>query len=105
MKQFIDRLTNVIGNLNSMPMNGYTHHHAIGDIAKISDDLDAYKRPSDMTDQEYKDMQTIFEIVDRHAKEGDGIDHMIVEGAQKMQHVILIRVGGRQWGQMHTTKG
>lgn len=102
MKEFIDRLNNFSGNVRSGKID--RNNEAADQINGIVDDMEAYKPPTDITDQEYDDMQTLAKIAERHAKKGDGLDHDFIKGIQDAQRILLLRVGSRHWSAKHKQK-
>lgn len=102
MKEFIDRIDNVGKNL--IEANDYTADQAGDDIIGIVADMQEYQHPSEMTQQEYDDIQALSDIAKRNGVLGDGLDHDLVKASQDVQRLIMLRVGSRHWVQVQENK-
>ena len=98
MKEFVDRLQNAIANL----INDGINKGDCEDLMKITDDINAYKPHSEMTEQEYADIQALAEIVKRHAGFGDGLDQELTKGINEAQRILMLRIGSRHWLTKHS---
>lgn len=101
MKEFVNRLRNVAANEYGRKISNYDH---ADQIVNIANDLEAYKYPSEMTQQEYDDIQALSDIAKRNGVLGDGLDHDLVKASQDVQRLIMLRVGSRHWVQVQENK-
>lgn len=76
----------------------------LADIGTLAVEIRDFAIPTDMTDQEYEDVQTLAAFAKRHATQGDGLDHDFVVAIQDAQRILLLRVGSRHWAQKHDEK-
>lgn len=95
MKQFADRIENVLKNYEASGLENVLYTQ----LTDISHAIAGHVNDTDMTYIEHSDMQLITDLCERHAQFKDNQDHEIIEAAQKIQKIILNRVGSRAWQQ------
>lgn len=76
----------------------------LADLGNIAADIAAYKPSTEITQQEYDDIQALSDIGKRNGVLGDGLDHDLVKASQEVQRLIMLRIGSRHWVQKHVNQ-
>lgn len=76
----------------------------LADIGTLAVEVRDFAIPTDMTDQEYDDIQALAKMAERHSIVGDGLDHDLVVAIQAAQRIIMLRVGSRHWQAVHEAR-